>query len=58
MGKGGLVAVAGEPDESQLVGNAAREALLLMNVLRVAAKAEAAFTRTPGLASNCNGWVC
>ncbi|WP_096329058.1 hypothetical protein [Nannocystis exedens] len=32
MGVGGLVAVAGEPEESQLVGNAAREALLLMKV--------------------------
>ena len=32
MGKGGLVAVAAEPEESQLVGNAAREALLLMKV--------------------------
>ena len=32
MGRGDLVAVAGEPEESQLVGNAAREALLLMKV--------------------------
>jgi hypothetical protein len=32
MGKGGLVAVVGEPEESQLVSNAAREALLLMKV--------------------------
>jgi hypothetical protein len=32
MGKGGLVAVIGEPEESQLVSNAAREALLLMKV--------------------------
>lgn len=32
MGKDGLVAVAAEPEESQLVGNAAREALLLMKV--------------------------
>lgn len=32
MARGGLVAVAGEPEESQLVGNAAREALLLMKV--------------------------
>src|SRR5690606_38666480 len=32
MNRGGLVAVAAEPEESQLVGNAAREALLLMKV--------------------------
>ena len=32
MGKDGLDAVAAEPEESQLVGNAAREALLLMKV--------------------------
>lgn len=32
MGKDGLEAVAAEPEESQLVGNAAREALLLMKV--------------------------
>ena len=32
MGKDGLTAVAAEPEESQLVGNAAREALLLMKV--------------------------
>ena len=32
MGKDGLGAVASEPEESQLVGNAAREALLLMKV--------------------------
>ena len=32
MGKDGLSAVASEPEESQLVGNAAREALLLMKV--------------------------
>ncbi len=32
MGKGGLAAVAGEPEESQLVSNAGREALLLMKV--------------------------
>lgn len=32
MGTGGLVAVVGEPEESQLVSNAAREALLLMKV--------------------------
>lgn len=32
MGKDGLDAVATEPEESQLVGNAAREALLLMKV--------------------------
>ena len=32
MGKAGLVAVPAEPEESQLVGNAAREALLLMKV--------------------------
>lgn len=32
MGKGGLVAVQGEPEESQLVANAGREALLLMKV--------------------------
>jgi hypothetical protein len=32
MGRGGLVGVEGEPEESQLVGNAAREALLLMKV--------------------------
>lgn len=32
MGKGSLVAVEGEPEESQLVGNAGREALLLMKV--------------------------
>lgn len=32
MGQGGLVAVEGEPEESQLVANAAREALLLMKV--------------------------
>lgn len=32
MNRGGLVAVSGEPEESQLVGNAAREALLLMKV--------------------------
>lgn len=32
MGKAGLVPVDGEPEESQLVGNAAREALLLMKV--------------------------
>lgn len=32
MGKDGLAAVAAEPEESQLVGNAAREALLLMKV--------------------------
>lgn len=30
MGKGGLKAVEGEPEESQLVSNAGREALLLM----------------------------
>jgi len=32
MGKDGLSAVDSEPEESQLVGNAAREALLLMKV--------------------------
>ncbi|PRP96204.1 hypothetical protein [Enhygromyxa salina] len=32
MGKGGLVPVAGEDEESQLVANAGREALLLMKV--------------------------
>ena len=32
MGKDGLAGVAAEPEESQLVGNAAREALLLMKV--------------------------
>jgi hypothetical protein len=32
MGKDGLTAVVAEPEESQLVGNAAREALLLMKV--------------------------
>lgn len=32
MGRDGLKAVEGEPEESQLVGNAAREALLLMKV--------------------------
>ncbi len=32
MGKDGLTPVAGEPEESQLVGNAGREALLLMKV--------------------------
>lgn len=32
MGKGGLAGVDGEPEESQLVGNAGREALLLMKV--------------------------
>lgn len=32
MGKGGLTGVDGEPEESQLVGNAGREALLLMKV--------------------------
>lgn len=32
MGKDGLTPVAAEPEESQLVGNAAREALLLMKV--------------------------
>ena len=32
MGREGLTPVAAEPDESQLVGNAAREALLLMKV--------------------------
>jgi hypothetical protein len=32
MGSAGLVAVVGEPEESQLVSNAAREALLLMKV--------------------------
>jgi hypothetical protein len=32
MGKDGLSAVTSEPEESQLVGNAAREALLLMKV--------------------------
>lgn len=32
MGRGGLVGVEGEAEESQLVGNAAREALLLMKV--------------------------
>ncbi len=32
MGREGLTPVATEPDESQLVGNAAREALLLMKV--------------------------
>ncbi|MCA9658705.1 MAG: hypothetical protein KC486_10195 [Myxococcales bacterium] len=32
MGKDGLVGVDGEPEESQLVANAAREALLLMKV--------------------------
>lgn len=32
MGRGGLAPVAGEPEESQLVSNAAREALLLMKV--------------------------
>jgi hypothetical protein len=32
MGKAGLGPVDGEPEESQLVGNAAREALLLMKV--------------------------
>lgn len=32
MGKGSLAAVDGEPEESQLVGNAGREALLLMKV--------------------------
>jgi hypothetical protein len=32
MGKAGLVAVVGEPEESQLVSNAGREALLLMKV--------------------------
>lgn len=32
MGKGGLRAVEGEPEESQLVANAGREALLLMKV--------------------------
>jgi hypothetical protein len=32
MGKAGLAAVPAEPEESQLVGNAAREALLLMKV--------------------------
>ena len=32
MGKDGLSAVGSEPEESQLVGNAAREALLLMKV--------------------------
>lgn len=32
MGKGGLKPVAGEPEESQLVSNAGREALLLMKV--------------------------
>ena len=32
MGKDGLSAVVSEPEESQLVGNAAREALLLMKV--------------------------
>lgn len=32
MGTGGLTAVVGEPEESQLVSNAGREALLLMKV--------------------------
>ena len=32
MGKGGLSGVEGEPEESQLVANAGREALLLMKV--------------------------
>ncbi|NVB39609.1 hypothetical protein G6O69_17335 [Pseudenhygromyxa sp. WMMC2535] len=32
MGEGGLVPVSGEPEESQLVANAGREALLLMKV--------------------------
>jgi hypothetical protein len=32
IGKDGLVGVAAEPEESQLVGNAGREALLLMKV--------------------------
>jgi len=32
MGKAGLIPVAGEPEESQLVANAAKEALLLMKV--------------------------
>ena len=32
MGKGSLVGVDGEPEESQLVANAGREALLLMKV--------------------------
>ncbi|MCA9714269.1 MAG: hypothetical protein H6713_09305 [Myxococcales bacterium] len=32
MGQGGLTPVAGEPEESQLVSNAGREALLLMKV--------------------------
>jgi hypothetical protein len=32
MGKGGLAGVDGEPEESQLVSNAGREALLLMKV--------------------------
>jgi hypothetical protein len=32
IGKGGLVGVDGEPEESQLVANAGREALLLMKV--------------------------
>jgi hypothetical protein len=32
MGRDGLAAVSAEPEESQLVGNAAREALLLMKV--------------------------
>jgi len=32
MGTAGLLGVTAEPEESQLVGNAAREALLLMKV--------------------------
>jgi hypothetical protein len=32
MGQGGLKPVPGEPEESQLVANAGREAILLMKV--------------------------